>query len=152
MRSQRSPELEQFAPSPAYFSSAGDRIIRRDYSAMGSESTHLYASFARSLYSITHKGLQTDAHLGSCSDPTLGTDGPKAFGENDRLWVLYCGPVRIDTAAEIRLCAVLITQADEHRRTWRRRGGGKGEIYFLREDAVVSRFRSLERGRIYIEV
>jgi hypothetical protein len=145
-------DVSVFAPSPAYFSSAGDHIIRRDYSTMGSESTHLYASFARSLYSITHKGLQIDAHLGRCSDPILGTDGPKAFGENNRLLVLNCGPVGSDTAAEIRLCAVLIAQVDEHHRIWRRRGGGKGEIYFLREDAVVSRFRSLERGRIYIEV
>jgi hypothetical protein len=115
---------------------------------VGSESAQLYASFARSLYATTRKGLQVDAHLASCSDGILGTDGPKAFGENDRLWVLYCGPVGHDTTAEIRLCAVLITQMDEHHRIWRRRG----EVYFLREDAVVSRFKSLERGRIYIEV
>jgi hypothetical protein len=141
-----------FAPSPAYFPSAGDRIIHRDYSAVGSESAQLYASFARSLYVTTHKGLQIDAHLASCSDAILGTDGPKAFRENDRLWVLSCGPVGHDTTTEIRLCAVLITQIDEHRRTWRRRREDGGKVYFLREGAVVSRFKSLERGRIYIEV
>ena len=141
-----------FAPSPAYFSSAGDRIIRRDYSAVGPESTDLYASFARSLYATTHKGLQVDAHLGSCSDPMMRIDGPETFEKNDRLWVLYCGPVRNDTSAEIRLCAVLVTQIDEHHRIWERRKGDRGKVYFLREDAVVSRFKSLERGRIYIEM
>ena len=141
-----------FAPSPACFSSAGDRIIRRNSWAMGTNSIQLYASFARSLYATTHRGFQVDALLVSCSDPLLGTGGPETFGKHDRLWVLYCGPARRDNTAEIRLCAVLVTQIGEYQRIWVRTRGDTGKVYFLREDAVVSGLKSLERGRIYIEV
>jgi hypothetical protein len=139
-----------FAFSPAYFSSAGDiwQLNRLTFVLK----TDVYQSFARSLYSNTHKGLQVDAHLGSCSDPMLGTNGPKDFEKDDRLWVLSCGRAERHNPTELRLCAMVITLVDKDNCTWRRRGGERGKLYFLRLDAVVRGFTRLERGRIYIEI